>query len=485
MKTVRARIILCFAAVLATASVMLSQPSSVLAEGNTLSVSPGGTYETIAEAVTAAQAGDTIEVTGGVYSAPLVLDKSVKLIGIDQPVIDGHGSGSLVLINAPDVVFQGFTLRNSGHTLEHEDTGIVVQAARVTVENNLLQDVLFGIYFANASDGMARNNIVHCIPLELGIRGDGFRAWYSNNVSFIDNEAANCRDMFFWYSDNLTIRHNNFHDSRYALHFMYNKNAVVQDNTFENSTVGSYAMYSDQITFQGNTITSNRGASGYGIALKDTDHVTITDNVIAGNQVGMYIDNSPISPDSHNMITGNVVAYNDIGITTLPDVSQNVFQSNSFIENTQQASTNGRGNLQGNTWSQDGVGNYWSDYVGYDANVDNTGDIPYRSEKLFESLTDSYPSLRLFVYSPASQALDFAAAAFPSLRPDPKLIDESPMMHPVLPTWAGTIDQEQVISAPFLVASLLMIGVGAGLCGAAFPRRRKMSRQPAQMALER
>jgi len=486
MKTVRVRIFHCILSVaLCAIYTALIQPTPVLAKGKTLAVSPSGAYQTIADALAVAESGDTIEVTGGIYPAPLILDKSLTLIGINQPVIDGHGSGSLVLINASEVTFQGFTLRNSGHTLEHEDSGIVVQATHVTVANNILENVLFGIYFANASDGVARNNIVHCIPLELGIRGDGFRAWYSNNVSFVDNEAVDCRDMFFWYSDNLKIQGNYFHDSRYALHFMYNNNALVQDNRLENSSVGSYLMYSDGVIFRGNTIINNRGASGYGIALKDTEHFTVADNVIASNQIGMYIDNSTTLPDSNDLITGNVIAYNDIGITALPNVSYNKFQSNSFIENTQQASTNGRGNLLGNTWSQDGLGNYWSDYAGYDANTDGIGDMPYRSEKLFESLADSHPALRLFIYSPATQALDFAASAFPSLRPEPKLIDDAPMMNPMFPTQVIATDKAQSVPAPFLAISLLLIGFGSGLCWMAFPRSRKPNWQLVQLASER
>ena len=381
--------------------------------GNRLVVVADGDYTTIQAALEAAVPGDVIEVHAGVYAAPLIIEKQVSLVGIDDPVIDGHQTGSIVLINAPDVRFEGFLVRNSGTNVNHEDTGIVIQAARVTVANNIVEDVLFGIYFANANEGTAYQNQVHCLDRELGLRGDGIRVWYSNNVTINANTVTDCRDTLIWYAQDITIANNTFRDSRYGLHFMYSSHAQVENNTFEGNSVGTYLMYSQHLSMIGNQMLWNRGPSGYGIALKDMDYVTLQDNVLAGNRAGLYIDNSPALVDVTNDATGNFFGYNDIGIAALPSTARNRFQSNTFLENHQQVSVQGRGSLLNNTWSQDGTGNYWSDYVGYDGDSNGTGDSAYRSEKLFESLTDKEPVLRLFTFSPASQAIDFAASAFP------------------------------------------------------------------------
>ncbi|MBK8024944.1 MAG: hypothetical protein IPK19_26885 [Chloroflexi bacterium] len=98
------------------------------AQGSRLIVTADGDFVSIAAALAAAQPGDTIGVHGGIHPAPRLIDKSVSLIGVDDPVIDGQGIGSLVIITAPDTHFEGFIVRSSGANLNHEDTGIVVQA---------------------------------------------------------------------------------------------------------------------------------------------------------------------------------------------------------------------------------------------------------------------------------------------------------------------------------------------------------------------
>ena len=105
------------------------------------------------------------------------------------------------------------------------------------------------------------------------------------------------------------------------------------------------------------------------------------------------------------------------------------------------------------TWAVEGRGNYWSDYAGYDANGDGVGDVPYRTQKLFDSLMDEEPSLRLFLFSPASMAIDFAGRAVPPSGPKPSSRTRHPLMRPgpspLLPdaTTAGKADAGPVAGA--------------------------------------
>ncbi len=458
----RGKFVLCCA----TLIVLLLAGGVGSAQASPLVVSPDGPYRTIAAALDDAAHGATIEVHGGIYPGPLYVEKSVTLIGIDQPIIDGGGEGSIVIINAPNVTLQGFIVKNTGTQMHHEDSGIIIQADDVIVADNVVENVLFGIYFADADNGLARNNTIQGREdLDIALRGDGIRVWFSNNVMLQDNEIYHTRDTLIWYANGIQIVGNDFHDNRYGLHFMYSHDANIEANTFADNHVGTYLMYSQKLNMHNNLLTHNTGPSGYGLALKDMDEVVVADNAFVANRVGLYIDNSPSRYEGENSFLNNYFAYNDLGVTMLPAVERNVFQANAFQENRQQAGTRGRGDLLGNIWTTAGMGNYWSDYVGYDADADGVGDMPYKVEKLFESLVDSYPELRLFIYSPASQAIDFAAAAFPSLRPDTKLVDDAPIMSYVIPARAA--ESPSGISLPFLITALMMLGIGFGICAVA------------------
>jgi len=423
---------------------------------STIIVSADSQHATIQDALDVANDGDTIEVHSGTYYAPLEITKGVSLIGIGQPIIDAEGDGTAVVISADDVLFSGFIIRNTGQNNNHEDSGIVIQANRVTIEDNILEDVLFGIYFADANDGIARNNTIRGYDLDLPRRGDGMRVWFSTNVLLENNTVSMTRDILIWFADDVTIIGNTFTNARYGLHFMYSNSAYIEKNHFTYNSVGTYLMYSSDLTLINNDLSYNRGPSGYGIAFKDIDKAIVNDNWLMGNRVGIYLDNSPALYEGTNEFSSNAFAYNDIGVTAHPNVERNIFTKNTFLENIQQTGVRGRGDLQGNIWTQDGIGNYWSDYVGYDANEDHIGDMPYRAEKLFESLTDSTPELRFFIYSPAEQAINLAALAFPSLRPEPRLIDTAPQTQYQLPD-AEILQQSQTSSSLLIPSLLLMV----------------------------
>jgi ABC-type multidrug transport system ATPase subunit len=141
-----------------------------------------------------------------------------------------------------------------------------------------------------------------------------------------------------------------------------------------------------------------------------------------------------------------------------PSVKRNHFGQNSFIDNLEQVGLTGSGTFQGNSFSVDGQGNFWSDYAGYDAAGDGLGDLPYVSKSLFENMMDNNPELRLFQLSPAQAAVDMAARAFPIFQPRPKLTDDAPLMSPVIP--AITLPSSGP-AWPLWAATLILLTVSA------------------------
>jgi nitrous oxidase accessory protein len=389
-------------------------------------------------AIDAAPTGATVTVPAGTYAGPLVIEKSMTLAADGRVVLDGGGEGDVIQIKAPDVTIRGFVIRHTGDSLDRENAGVTVLAPRATIEHNVLEDVLFGIYVKAGVDSVIRGNTIGGKDLAVQRRGDGIRIWQSHRTLIEDNVVRHSRDAVMWFSDGVHLRNNRIIDGRYGLHFMYSDGNIIEDNHLEGNSVGAFLMYSKGLTLRRNVFARNRGPSGFGVGLKDMDSTVAEDNLFLGNRVGLHLDSSPSSMRVTDTFTRNIFAFNDIGIAFLPAVQRNRFQV-------------------------EGRGNFWSDYRGYDLDGDGLGDLAYRSESLFENLMDREPKLRLFLFSPAQQAVEMAAKAFPMVMPQPKFSDEAPLMAPVAATVAPAPPQAAWPMAVLAVS--LLAGAGITLAG--------------------
>lgn len=407
--------------------------------------------------------GATVAVAPGTYHGPLKIERSITLIASGKVVIQGPGEGDVVNINSPDVTLRGFHIRGTGTSLDRENAGIVVTAPRVTLENNVLDDVLFGIYLKEAPDSVIRGNRIASKPLPEPRRGDAIRLWESSRSIIEENVVHGSRDVIVWFSKGVLLRANRVTGGRYGMHFMYSSDNTLEDNVLTDNSVGTFLMYSSNLSLRRNILARNRGPSGFGIGLKDMDGLIAEDNIVVGNRVGLHLDNSPSSIDVVHTIRRNVFSYNDIGVGFLPNVTRNRFSENTFLDNIEQVAVLGSGTLRGNAFEVDGRGNFWSDYQGFDLDGDGIGESPYRSQAFFENLIDREPRMRLFLFSPAQHALEMAARAFPVVAPIPKIEDPAPLLKMVepqanSPSISAQRSREERTSC--LIAATVLLGIG-------------------------
>ena len=104
-----------------------------------------------------------------------------------------------------------------------------------------------------------------------------------------------------------------------------------------------------------------------GVYLNSARNGTVTDMEISLSNVAIYLLNS-----DRNWITRSVIADCCYGIVMAADSDGNTISENSFIEN----GLNALDPMRENCWYEEGVGNYWSDFVGRDADGNGVYDAP-------------------------------------------------------------------------------------------------------------
>jgi nitrous oxidase accessory protein len=397
---------------------------SVPTDATELRVGQGAQYPTIQRALAEAQSGDVIFVQPGIYEGNLVLDKRVRLVGVGRPLIRGTGSGSIILVRAPECVLQGFVIEHSGGSLIDEDSGILLHSSRNRLIDNELRDVLFGIYFYESNDNVVRRNSIRGrTQLEQGERGAGLHFWNCLRNTIERNVISGTRDgMYLQNASESRIAGNRISDVRYGLHYMYSNDNVFEDNVFRDNVAGAAIMYSTRIQLRRNQFVHNRGFSSFGILFQDSTAIVVEQNVIADNGSGVFAEALRNSRFQKNLISGN-----DIALEMFASAEGNEFSENNFIANLTPIHVVGR--TTGSRWTSGGRGNYWSEYDGYDLDGDGIGDVPFHIQNLYEKLEANHPRLRLYFQSPAAQALVAAERAFPIMRTAAET-DLRPLMRP-------------------------------------------------------
>jgi nitrous oxidase accessory protein len=212
-------------------------------------------------AIDAAQPGDVIQVPPGLYQGNFLIEKPITLASVDWPIIDGNNQGHVIEVNnAPNVTIRGLVIRNSGARLDKEHAGIAVdKSPHLVVENNRLENTLFGVYIKNSANSRIAHNTIGAKDLDVPARGDGIRVWYSENTEVIGNRVDRGRDVVLWYNNGAVIRDNHITNGRYGLHFIYCDDNLVENNTVEGNSVGAFLMYSRRLTLRHNIFANNRG----------------------------------------------------------------------------------------------------------------------------------------------------------------------------------------------------------------------------------
>jgi nitrous oxidase accessory protein len=378
----------------------------VRVEGRVWTVGRGDAdFPLIAPAIAAAAEGDEIRVRGGVYREDLVIEKRVAIVGEGHPVLFGTGTGTVIDVRVHGCIIRGLTIDGTGVGATNEmDAAIRLSSNGNTVASNIMRRVFYGVVIAGGADNtIFDNDIEGLLDLPFGRRGDGIYVYRGPRNLVVRNRIVGQRDaIFLQYAHNGRVEANVVSASRYGLHDMFSDGTIIRGNIFRTSLVGANLMNSRRLTVTDNEFSNNRGVTAVGLALKDCDASSVSRNTFSANGRGLQLDGS-----SKNTFLKNRFTQNDTAIRLQASAERNTFSRNQFQQNWTDVVESGSGS--GTAWSDEGAGNRWSSYTGFDFDGDGIGEAAHPILRPFARIEGANDLARLYLQSPAAAALDLVA----------------------------------------------------------------------------
>jgi len=379
----------------------------------------------LAQAVAAAQPGDTLRLAPGTYPGAIVIDKPLVIEGPQDrsAIIAGTREGRTLWVKAADVSLRNLTVTRSGLDLPAMDAGIFLDrtAHRAVVEHNDILDNLFGVYVWGPQDALVRGNrIVGNQELRVAERGNGVSLWNTPGSAVVDNDISAGRDgVFVNTSKQNRFTGNRFHDLRYGVHYMYTNDSEISGNVSTGNDIGYAIMYSHRLVVTGNVAVNN---VEQGLMMNYANNSDISGNTVDGAGKCVFIYNA-----NKNRFADNHFSNCDIGIHFTAGSEGNRISGNAFINNRNQVKYVGTRVME---WSDNGRGNYWSDNTAFDLDGDGIADTAYRPNDVVDQLLWRAPAARILLNSPAISVVRWAQSQFPAILPG-GVIDSRPLMKPV------------------------------------------------------
>jgi len=353
-------------------------------------------YDTIQDAINAANEGDTIFVKKGIYEEhALEINKTLSLIGEDKSstIIKDKDTSvpkttATVQIVANDVKVTGFTITDgargidgTGDRTQIIDNIIMAEEGRVTLEGNnhtIAQNIIKSP--ENTATLLSPEGV--SFGVGYGIRCIGLY----NNISA--NEFAGPSLECIMLGGESLVYGNVAKDSGFMK--VYGDKNLIFSNNMTGFTVGIW-LY----TGSNNVVCANRITLAYeGISISGYDN-TLFANEITNCSCGVSIERLQPSLDYKN---GSLEM-------------NNTFYHNNFVDNSPQLRTRNDTNF----WDNGKEGNFWSDYNGTDANGDGIGDTP---RVIDANRQDNFPLMAPFDISSVTVELPDWASPSPSLEPN-------------------------------------------------------------------
>lgn len=372
-------------------------------------IDEGTSYNQIQEALDAPETstGNTIFADKGVYREHLILIKSVSLIGENQEstIIDGENSGTVITVEAENVTFAGFTVRNSGSLFPPygNDCGVLLhRCVGANVRHNTVINSQIGTYLYYSRDNTIEHNTIN------SNREDGLLLWHSGSNILVNNSMFDNPRNFgvfgqeFTHFNNIVNRSNTVNgkpvyyliearddalENRMDVGVVYLincTNMTIRNLELSNNSHGVLCFNTTDSRIE--NVTSSR--NGYGVVLQDSVNCYAANNRCSKDWVGLLLEDSrnncldnntvdggekgiSVYEADNNTICGNTIMNAFFGIRVYASDFNLVFHNN-LIGNAEQINIVPMSHK--NAWDNGIEGNYWSEYAAKDDDRDGLGD---------------------------------------------------------------------------------------------------------------
>jgi uncharacterized protein (TIGR02145 family) len=280
-------------------------------------------FTTIQGAIDYSMDGDTILVSAGTYYENINFNgKNIALIGEDREttIIDGGGSGSVIISEYNQVMISGFTIRNGN---ADRGGGVFIQDGYLNLDNCIISDNSAnkggGIYFyedetgpgQGIDGGLTISNSTFSDNQALGSHGGGLYSYRSpaginiESSSFSNNSALDNGGAVYMHDQDTPHDH-------------YLPSSITDSNFSDNSSASDGGYYSggafyieniNDIVISNSSISNNSSWSGGGLksihSAVELNNVVISNNSSGDAGAGIHSSYSDITINDSE-ITNNV-----------------------------------------------------------------------------------------------------------------------------------------------------------------------------------
>ena len=423
----------------------------------------------LAAALAVCAAGDTLVLAPGAHPGPARVTRPIVLRGEPGAVIQGDGTGTVLMIGCDRVTLEDFEVRGSGHRVITVDSGIqVIRSIGVQIRRVRLRDVLYGVYGERCDSLLVENSdlVGRVAPLQEDGEGNGINLWYCKGPRLVGNRERGFADgVYLSFVNGAIVKRNTLErNGRYGLHTMYCQENTLDGNRFAHNVAGCAIMFSNHLKVVHNDFWRNRGPRTYGLLLRDCSDGEFWDNRLVDNTIAVFFDGS-----NRNKFHGNLLEDNGWGLFIFASSASNEVAGNTFVHCDYPVALDMR--YTTNRFDDGKVGNYWSDNAPYDLDGDGASDVPYSPVSAFAFLSKQFPDLSVLARSPAVAALSVAERVLPALRPS-EAVDHYPRLVPIRVQGAGgTLARGSHRSSATAGAAAFAGMLSLGLGGVVFARR--------------